>query len=141
MLDTKTIRYLTVQEQMVLCENLLREKFNEHDIEDIKSTIDVCSEYVSEKLQEHQTQLKRLKKLRMNPLYVEPETKSIGLKWKTQIGTGQRIPNHTLVQTTFEYVPIMKTLKVLFSNAKFRDQYFNYNQQMKHKCVPNVCQQ
>lgn len=69
-----------VQEQMVLCENLLREKFNEHDIEDIKSTIDVCSEYESEKLQEHQTQLKRLKKLQMNPLYVGPETKSIGLK-------------------------------------------------------------
>lgn len=102
--------------------------------------IDASSNHVSTKLQEHQTQYKRLKLLRRNPFYVEPESKVMGLKWKTQIGVGQRIPDHTIVQNTFEYVPIMKTLKVLFSNPQFHDQYFNYNQQVKHKCESNVYQ-
>lgn len=128
------------QKQMNLCKMLLQEKFTDGDLKKIQIVINATSFHVSKKLQDHQTQYKRLKLLRKNPFYLEPETKVIGLKWKTKTGVDQRIPDHTLVQSTFEYVPILKSLKMLFSNQKFHDQYFNYNQQMKHKCEPNFYQ-
>lgn len=128
------------QKQMNLCKILLQEKFIDGDLGKIQIVINATSFHVSKKLQDHQTQYKRLKLLRKNPFYLEPETKVIGLKWKTKTGVDQRIPDHTLVQSTFEYVPILKSLKMLFFNQGFHDQYFNYNQQMKHKCEPNFYQ-
>lgn len=128
------------QQQMLLCASMLQEQLNQAEFQNIKSTMDDTSKYISEKLQAHQSQYKRLKILRKNPLYVEPETKMIGVKWKTRINSEERIPDHNITQATFEYVPIIKTLKALFSNLKFADRYFSYNQQTKHDCIRNEYQ-
>jgi hypothetical protein len=66
--------------------------------------------------------------------FVKPEEKLIGTHWNMcRLKDSNRfVPEH--VQSTFQYVPITNTIKSLFSDSDFRDQYFNYNR-TKHNCV------
>lgn len=97
-----------------------------------------CNSYVTQKIQQFSTHKKRMAITKQNNLYVEPETKVIGLKWKTTINPNEEIPDHKLVQATFQYVPIKKKLAALFSDPHFRDTYFDYNDNRKHKCKEGV---
>ncbi|XP_031639264.1 uncharacterized protein LOC116351315 [Contarinia nasturtii] len=104
---------------------------------DIFENIKKGTGHVLDKLNEIKN-MKRLKKnIRKNPLFVEPVEKSIGLKWKNaKIDPETEIPDHGLIQSTFQYVPILETLRSVLANKDFYEAYVKYNLHQKHKCVP-----
>lgn len=66
---------------------------------------------------------------------------AIGTHWEThrEFGLELIVANHK--QSSFQYVPITKTLQSLFSRHEFRQSYFDYNNVIsgkKHKCVDGV---
>lgn len=68
------------------------------------------------------------KELTKNMNYVEPIEKAMGLKWRTKIKPDLNLPNHQLVQATFQLVPVSKTLESLFRNEKFKQKFIEYNE-------------
>lgn len=80
------------------------------------------------------TEYRRRKQLKKNPLFVEPTEKAIGIKWRTNNMTTAHMPDHTLVQTTFQYIPIKETLLALFSDQTFRGIFFEFNENKNHEC-------
>lgn len=110
-------------------------KASENAIENIE----LGSNHILNDLKKIDTAGKLKKVIEKNPRFVAPIEKSIGLKWKNpKISTQTNIPDHGLTQSTFQYVPITNTIKMLFSNQAFVEQYIKYNRHEKHKCVPGI---
>lgn len=135
----KTIDVISniVKQTQNVCKKLIRKNcdVSERSCENI----DIGSEHVLSKLEAMNTTFKMKKIIRQNPLFVQPVDKSIGLKWKNaKVNQKTQIPDHGLVETTFQYVPIEKTLISLFENKSFFEQYKKYNQHEKHKCTDGV---
>lgn len=86
---------------------------------------------IRQQIKSNNSQFKRNKIQKQNNLYVAPEEKAIGLKWIEKSSVDKDIRQHQLTQTTFQYIPIVKTLKSLFQRDDFRNMYFEYNSQ-KH---------
>lgn len=129
-----TLSQELVTQQQILILSLM----NETDTEcECSNTINDCTSYVCDKLQMFQTAKRRTAQLRLNSKYVEPETKSIGVKWKTCSRPGENIPDHKLIQANFSYVSLLKTLTVTLSDLVFRAEYVKYNNG-KHKCENGV---
>lgn len=98
------------------------------------TNLETGNEFILNKLKEVNTLGKLKKRIESKPLFVEPEETAVGLKWKKpKINKQTNIPDHKLVQATFQYVPILKTLNALFSDEAFRDYYIKYNQDEKHE--------
>lgn len=117
----------------------LVQKNCKESISGICKNIEKGANHILNKLNEIKTTKKLKKTIRKNPLFVEPVPKSIGLKWKTaKVDPDTNIPDHGLVQSTFQYVPILETLKSLFSNKDFYEAYIRYNLHDKHKCDPSI---
>lgn len=123
-----------IQQNNELVSSLIQEKVHF----DCSNILEDCNKYVSQKIQQFATNKKRMALTKQNQLYVEPETKVIGLKWKTMTNPNEEIPDHRLVQATFQYVSIKKKIKALFSDTTFSSKYFDYNQRQKHKCKEGV---
>lgn len=118
-----------------LCLQLLKEKCSSFEFEKVESVIKQCFVFVQEKQSAYKTSKLRLRELKKNPKYVQPKKKVMNIKWKTKADACQNIPSHTLVQTTFEYVPLLETIKSLSSDPEFAKQYFAYNNE-KHMSNP-----
>lgn len=93
-----------IQQHSNLLSSLMPEKIRA----DCMNTLKDCTNYVSRKIQQFATHKRRMAITKQDKLYVEPETKVIGLKWKTTMNPNEEIPDHKLVQTTFQYVPLKK---------------------------------
>lgn len=96
------------------------------------------TEYTISKLKALDSVYKQRKNQQQSSFFVEPIEKAIGLKWKTTNNIETEIPNHVLVQSTFQYVSILETLNCLFSQPDFRNMYMDYNYRDKHKCSEGV---
>lgn len=105
----------------------------------VYENINKGAEHVLDKLKEIKTNKRLKKSIRKSPFYVEPIEKSIGLKWKNAIVDPEtQIPDHGLIQSTFQYVSILETLKSLFGNKEFIEAYLKFNLHEKRKCVSGV---
>lgn len=143
-LDTRT----TIAERSMLFEltsemiqqyaNLLLCVMQENGKAEYSEVIIECTTYVKEKMALYETQKKRLAIVKQNKLYVAPEDRVIDLEWKTKQLPSEEIPDHTLVQALYPFVPITKSIAARFSDVKFRDEYFDYNEHQKHKCENGV---
>lgn len=103
------------------------------------TNLETGNKFILNKLKEVSTLRKLKKQIESKPLFVEPEETAVGLKWKKpKVNKQTNIPDHKLVQATFQYVPILKTLNALFSDEVFRSYYIKYNQDEKHKCKEGV---
>lgn len=89
------------------------------------------NEMLTDKFSDIETKFKREKFNKKNQFFVEPVTYAIGSKWEHYSKTGYP----ELVQKTFQYVPIIETIKALFLSPEFRDIYFSYNERENN----NVC--
>lgn len=87
------------------------------------------------KIRKLNSSYKREKACQEEQLFVPSEEKAIGMKWKSKPDPKADIARHTLTQSTFQYVPILSTLRSLFSQKEFRDMYFEYN--TSHICSPH----
>lgn len=105
-----------------------------------KNSVDIISDtkqYVLKKTSSVKTAYLRNKILMQNKNYVAPVAKAMGLKWKTKIKTDFDLPDHQLMQTTFQFVPPSQTLVKLFSNPEIQSIFFDYNKQ-KHTCCDGI---
>lgn len=82
------------------------------------------------------TDYKRNKLIESNPNHVKPENVCIGVSWKKSVHDNQISFNK--IRPTYSYVPVLNTLKSLFSREYVRDLYFSYNAHKKHVCSANL---
>lgn len=68
---------------------------------------------------------------------VAPEEMALGLKWATKPNPHIDVPIHIQTQTTFQYVPITKTLATIFQQDELKSMYLEYNEN-GHRCVPEI---
>lgn len=96
------------------------------------------SEFLCKKINETNSKAKRLKKEINNPLFVEAQRNTIGLRWRLKNDPTMEIPHHYLAHNTFHYVSIKETIISLFKRAEFKNTYLNYNLHEKHTCVEGI---
>lgn len=73
-----------------------------------------------------------------SPKFVEPEEKSTGYKFKRVYDEKVYCFVSKTVQTTFQHIPISKTLTALFSDPEFENFYINFNTNKDHICGDGV---
>lgn len=117
-----------------LCENLSPK----HRQDEINSVVSLATVYAVKKLKGRNTAAKRRQFLKSRESYVEPVESAIGLTWKSKGACGREIVEHRLIQTTYQYVPILDTLKSLFMNPDFNKMYFDFNENRKHVCSDGI---
>lgn len=98
-----------------------------------RESVSKTHEYILNRLHQSSSRYKRQQLTANNIEYVAPDEKAIGLKWVVK-PTSSDVPDHKIIQTTFQYVSITKTLTALFKSDDFRKVYFQYNQN-RHECV------
>lgn len=132
---------------LALCEKLIDESNNlAVQIAKSKSELKLCEviqaaqQHVEKKFKEVKSRHLRNVQLKLNPLYVQPVEMAIGLKWRTKTKPNVDLPDHHLIQTTLQYVPIAESLKAIFLRPGFKELYMRYNSSEKHECVDGVYQ-
>lgn len=107
--------------------------------EEFSKNLETANDFVLNKINEINTLRKVKNIVKSNHLFVEPEETAVGIKWKTpKVNKDTNIPDHKLIQATFQYVSVLKTLKAVFSDKAFRNYYIKYNREEKHKCKQGV---
>lgn len=91
-----------------------------------KSKIIDMRSYVNNKISVVSTSYKRKKELK-NKGYVEPIETAIGQKWKTKQNPLSGLPDYSITQTTFQYIPILRTLEHLFGQESFKQIFLEHN--------------
>lgn len=114
------------------CESIQR-----HSTDDIVNVLDGTRKFVVDKIHEFDSKKKCQNKIKSSEDYVKPREVCIGTKieMKKDKITNLRLPTQT--QPTFEYIPILETLKKIFSVETTKNTYFNYNSNRKHTCIPS----
>lgn len=81
---------------------------------------------------------KRHKIIKSNELYVSPKEVAIGTRFELKKQNKPKAKIPTLIQSSFEYVSIVDTLKSQFKCTEFRDLYFAHNNNLltDHICEP-----
>lgn len=111
----------------------------DHEIKKlVKTKIAATQQYVSDKIHSFDASYKREKELQACPFYVAPIEKAIGLTWKSKMDVKFGMPHHIIKQPTFQYVPIISTLKSLFSQQEFKKMYFQNCQNPGHVCTDGI---
>lgn len=105
---------------------------------DSESQISTVQQYVSEKIQKFDSPFKRESELQKRETYVAPIEKAIGLKWNTKVDIKTGLPNHKIVQQTFQYVPLLSTIKSLFLQPEFLQMYMDSCLNPDHSCDDNI---
>lgn len=87
----------------------------------VQETLTNTNSHVQEKITELSTAYKRKKRLLKYSSLVQPEEIGMGLKWRSNNQPDCDIPNHTIAQTTFQYISIKQTLFSLFQKPSFEN--------------------
>lgn len=104
----------------------------------LKECLNTTAGHINGKMGEVLTAYQRKKRRLQCPFYVQPKEIAMGLRWRTNNQPDRDIPNHTITQTTFQYVSIKEQLLSLFRNPSFTNIYFEYNNNQKHQCREKV---
>lgn len=96
--------------------------------------METVEKYVCDQLRKFTTEYRRNQMCLASQLYVAPLEKAIGLHFRSEFDRHQNAAHHNLHQSVFHYVPIIATLKSLFSNGDFVSAYTNNG----HSCTPGV---
>lgn len=82
---------------------------------------------ISEIQKEFCSSFKRQKIFISNPFYVKPEEISVGFRWEKRFNTRTLSYNNKSVPNIFQFIPITKTLKSIFSNLDFFKLFLDFN--------------
>lgn len=74
------------------------------------------------------------KTINENEFYVHPEEKALGTRYEQKRDRQTKLIMPRVIQSTAFYVPIVRTIQSLFTNAEFRKIYFEYNS-VKDNCA------
>lgn len=124
-----------IEASMSLCGNFF-EKHQKKNTE-VVEILNKSQNYVLDRIHSMNKSHMREKQVLKSPFYVAPVEKAMGLQWKFKMSENSDLPNHQLVQTTFQFVPISQTIKSLFSHPEFKSKFFEYNNN-RHECVEGV---
>lgn len=80
----------------------------------------------------------RLKDMRTYTAFIQPEEMSSGYKLKRIYDENVGFAVMKSIQTTFQFIPITKTLTSLFSNDDFEETYMNFNIMHDHECGKGI---
>lgn len=119
-----------------LCAKLISnlKEFNVKLIEDSngldeKKVLEISSQFTQNSLFKIASKYKRNKIIESNVHYVTPKEVAIGTRWELQTKKFQtrivKIPR--LIQSHFQHISILGTLRSLFTHEEFARQYFEHN--------------
>lgn len=80
----------------------------------------------------------RSKQITTSRNFVGYEEKSTGYKFKRVYDENAGCFISKTIQTTFQFIPITKTLSALFVDPVFEDVYMNFNGSKSHDCIDGV---
>lgn len=102
--------------------------------------LQVSRRYVRTSIYSVNSNYKRKKNVVANSRYVDPIEIAIGTRWENykKKSNGFTITIPRLIQSSFQYVPILQTLEALFSYEDFVKMYYEYNcnRVQNHICSP-----
>lgn len=110
----------------------------ENDLSPLQ-VLDFTTKKANSYLKERDSNHKRTRMITSNPLYVPPKEVGIGTRFELERDENSAIPQR--IQSTFQYVSIVDTIKSLFLRPEFKSIYFNYNSAVdtnEHKCADDV---
>lgn len=119
-------------------------EFNKSLIKDnngleVNQAIQTSTAFVQSHLLAVSSRHRRNKIVASNPLYVTPKEVAIGTRWESRKKTigGKVLKIPRLIQSSFQYISVTKTITALFDNRQFCDEYFKYNvnRQRDHVCT------
>lgn len=87
-------------------------------------SLNICLEFVQNKIKKYKTKYKRYEALKENPLYVPPIEMAVGTRWEMKEDFNTNVASPHLIQSTMQVVSIKETLTALFKRKDFRDAYF-----------------
>lgn len=97
--------------------------------------IDASKDLVCRNLSKLSTTYKRQKDYRNSPSYVSPVEKVVGLRTEMVYDENLQRKVPRIIESTFQYIPILKTLRNLFADSNFKRAYFEYNSPENHVCT------
>jgi hypothetical protein len=89
--------------------------------------INNSADFVTSTLSKYRTKFKRQSMFKENKLFVASEERALGTRWEVLPSNDSKLAVPQLIQSKFQYISILETLKILFSNENFRKTYFKYN--------------
>lgn len=93
------------------------------------NAIDFAQNFVTQKLRQSNTAEKRQRQIETASSYVKPQEFALGTRWEMKrTKDGPTLPQ--LVESTYQYIPIIDTLRALFENQHFRKMYLEYNKKV-----------
>lgn len=95
--------------------------------------VNTTKDLVQSEFSLYDTNYKFNKTVSSNSLYVHPEERVVGTRYEMKRDRDTKISVPRLLQSSLQYVPIVKTLESLFRDEEFRKVYFEYNSE-KHNC-------
>lgn len=104
----------------------------------VNQVVSTATNYIMKKLRARNTIEKRRALIQKNHKFVKPLERPISLKWKSRLNAKDSIVSYKLIQTTFQWVSIERTLKSLFLDKDFADMYFEYNAKTHHEHRQNA---
>lgn len=100
--------------------------------------VDAIVNFVVNRARQNDSQSKRSKKFEKDAAYIAPTEIAIGTRFKMKKTNDIDIKIPQRIQSTFQYVSILKTIQHLLDCDEFYDMYMKYNNFTKHKCEPDV---
>lgn len=100
----------------------------------LSAVVPTATNFVVEKLRSLNSNKKRQKLVEKSESCVPAIDCGMALTWTSKNVCGSDLVDHRLVQTTYQYVSIIDTIKSLFINSTFRKSYFDFNERFKHVC-------
>lgn len=106
----------------------------------VQQVLELTTDLFRGKVFQFGSSFRRKRNAKSDPSYVAPKELSIGTRYEL-IKTkrhGKMIKIPRLIQSTFQYISILETIKSLFQCNEFRNLYFEHNHGRDHVCQPGV---
>lgn len=94
------------------------------------AAMDKTYKFMKRNIEKADTAYKRQKIIMNDQFYVSPQELGIGIR--TEVDYKNNACKN--IQSTFQYISVIQTLKSLFRRPEFKELYFDYNRTHKHDC-------
>lgn len=126
-------------EQLILNYNILiKSMIPDHYAKEADYVISTASKCVVDKFKLQNTAKKRRSLIQKDECFVPSKAYGIGLAWSRKMRRVYKKTHYELLQTTYQYVSIIDTLKSLFKNSDFSQNFFEFNENRKHVCAEDI---
>ena len=101
--------------------------------------IQTCQKTFSNIITKFSTPYKRQTNLNSESSYVSPVSINLGGRWEKKYDNISKFYKNLFVQCTFQYIPLLESLKSIFENESFFKLYFASNCVCEDKLLRNFC--